>query len=162
MAKRKKADDDQEQGRSVKWMVGALMITIAFIGWGAMASAYEAHMQPLLDVDGPDGPLIAPRFGRGRGGVLIVMFAIMVLDFIINAFVQLPNLFSVISWNFQSNIGVPIGIAVCEVGALAVGLFVKSMEGHADDPYKKLRDNRKAELTGPAAPEKRKKKRRRR
>jgi hypothetical protein len=78
-----------------------VMLLIAFFGWGFAAADFFQH--------NPEG---------AAGGT----------NFWINAFVQLPNFFKVLSHTFQNAIWIVIVFSVVELLALGFWAFAKKME----------------------------------
>ncbi len=136
MSKKKKQNDPD--GVSITHVVIGIMIVIAVMGWGAMASSYvEAHT--VFSFDESSRP---PRMTRISAiGILISAL----IQFVVTAVQQLPNLFSVIGWHLGNRTWLPSTIIALEGAALFFGFGLKSMEGHLDDPYARHRAKRKSE-----------------
>ncbi|QDT34596.1 hypothetical protein [Thalassoglobus polymorphus] len=134
MSKKKKQNDSD--GVSITQVVIGIMIVIAVMGWGAMASSYVgAHSVVSFDETS------RPRMTRISAiGILIRAL----IEFVIIAVQQLPNLFSVIGWHLGNRIWLPSTIIALEGAALFFGFGLKSMEGHLDDPYARHRAKRKS------------------
>ncbi len=92
---------ESEENQSVGWVVGALMLAIAGAGWGFMAADYFQHADP-------------EAMGKR--------------NFFINAVAQLPHFFQVVHYALNNRVWLLGLIAVLEMGAIGLGLFMKKLE----------------------------------
>ncbi len=107
-----------EQGKSVTWVIIMVMLLIAAFGWAFMAAGY-AHSE-----EGWRGGIVEPVRIRP-----VRMRALRALaDFIGNAFSQIPNLGSVIAFNFKNRIWLPILIIGLELSVVFGGYKMKKLE----------------------------------
>ena len=122
-----------ESEKSITWVVVALMIAVAVLGWGFLAGSYVAAHAPSLTENSPDE---IPQSNRPRPRNLKRQVQV---QFIWNALEQLPNLPSVIAWHFSNRIWLPIVILVLE-GLVVAGSFkMKSLEKQLAKPYRPKR-----------------------
>jgi len=119
--------------KSITWVVAALMIAVAVLGWGFLAGSYVGAHTPKLSEASPDqlSGSDAPRPLRLKRQVKV--------QFIGNALAQLPNLPSVIAWHFSNRIWLPITILVLEGLVLAGSFKMKSLEKELTKPYRPKR-----------------------
>ena len=117
-----------EQVRSVWWVVGMVMLTIAAFGWGFMAAGYAHAEQGWRE-----GLLTAsngvPSAYRARARAWS--------DFVRNGLIQLPNCVAVFRYSFQQQIWLPILIVVLEVLAVAGGFAMKQVESALSEPRRR-------------------------
>jgi hypothetical protein len=99
---------EQEQGKSIGWVCTAAMIAVAAFGWGFAAADYFQSTPNL------GGPAKA--------------------DFFVNAFMQLPNFFAVVSRTFQRAIWIVILFSVLEVLVLVFALVAKKVDQQVYGP----------------------------
>ncbi len=110
-----------EQEKSVTWVIIMVMLLIAAFGWAFMAAGY-AHSE-----EGWRGGIVeAGEPVRIRSGSMRALGALA--DFVSNAFFQIPNLGSVIAFNFKNLIWLPILIIVLELSAVFGGYKMKQLE----------------------------------
>jgi hypothetical protein len=108
--KKKKRD-----GISIRGMVIALLIAVAFLTWVIAAAMYAS------DVEGFNRPDIPAGGGRGaamRGG--IALFVVGLVRVLWNSIVQIPNIHRV-AWNTLTDH--PVVLVVAAVVAGGVALF---------------------------------------
>jgi len=114
--------------KSIGWVVVALAITVAVFGWGFMAGVYAN------DVEGYR--VEAGQSYRGRPRVSIVAG---LAAFVATGVREIPNVASVLSYNFSNRLWLPIGILVAEGGVLAAGYGMKKLEQSLEGPPKRRR-----------------------
>lgn len=122
----------QDEGTSTTTVIGMLMLAIAAFGWAFAAAAYahetEGWRQGSTSLTEPDqdGVQYDERFEQGGG--LRRQSRASWMDFIWNAVRQVPNVISVISFNFQHRLWLVILFAVLEVGALGLGYVMSKID----------------------------------
>ena len=132
MARKKQKDE-----KSITWVVAGVMIVIAVVGWGCMASSYASTQSSAAISDQPETLDLPPRIPRK--GAALVLAAVGILTFLYTAIEQLPNFPWVIGWHLSERIALPLGILVLEGLALLAGLFLKSLEKKLAQPYRPRR-----------------------
>ncbi|MCH9724573.1 MAG: hypothetical protein K0U86_06680 [Planctomycetes bacterium] len=127
----------QDEGTSTTKVIAMLMVAIALVGWAFAAAAY-AHVEEgwrmnqadrvseegeASDTDeiGQDD-----RFEDGISYRRESRSSFR--DFIWNAIRQIPNVFSVVAFNFQHRLWLVILIAVLEGGALFLGYVMGKID----------------------------------
>ncbi|WP_298862466.1 hypothetical protein [uncultured Gimesia sp.] len=139
--KQKKKKDEELSTHKV---IAMLMVAIGLFGWACFAAAYahaeegwrsneaEKFAEENSDIESDDS-----RFGRrsrARSAMIITVFVAM-KDFVLNAFRQIPNVFSVIAFNFQHRLWLVILFAVLEGGAVFLGYLMEKVgESFVDTP----------------------------
>lgn len=119
-----------ESEKSVNWVIATVMIAIAVIGWGFLASSYSGtHASPLSELSEDE----VAEFNHARSHVRRTARQ-GEMEFLFVALEQLPNMPAVISWHFSNRIWLPILILVLEAGALFGGLKMKSLEKELSTP----------------------------
>lgn len=154
--KRRQSQDDQtdtNRGLSIINVVIGMVIVIALFGWGSLACSYDtAHSELVVDETMQTTP---------RRGAAVRLLILSVIKFVSTSIARIPDCFAVIGWHFQHRIWLPLVILGFMGTAVLCGFGLKAMEGVADDPYKKLRNQRDSQLTGPSAAKKKRRKRKR-
>lgn len=158
MAKKRRkpqeGEQDSSRGVTITRVVIGMVGVIALFGWGALACSYDAaHSELVVDETMQTTP---------RRGAALRLLILAVVKVVVTSIDRIPDCFSVIGWHLQHRIWLPIAILGFMGVAVLSGFGLKAMEGVADDPYKKLRDKRDTQLTGPPAEKKKKRKRTRR
>ena len=123
-----------EQEKSIAWVVGMLMVVVALFGWAFMAAAYAHETQGWRRGGVTEGPPLTGRrtaVSRAAGRA----FA----DFVSNAVVQIPSCFSVLTFNLQHRIWLPVAILAVEGGALFGGYKLKALEQELSTPHRRRR-----------------------
>jgi len=118
----------------------ALACAVLLLTWMVAASAYAtARFQAEIaaaEASGEDPPdihfIARPRVGRASG---LVFGAMLLGEFIKNAFVELPNAPQVIVFAATQRLIIPIGFVLTEGIVIAIGVGLKlaerTMDGHA-------------------------------
>lgn len=122
---------DESSSISLKWIVIATMIFVAFLGWGCAASFYSANVEGF-HANAPTG--LAIRGGR-RLSLLAIPYGIATFCYV--AVSQLPNLLAVSGYIFQHHIWLPITILVVEGLVVAGGFGLKKLEKELEVPSKR-------------------------
>jgi|SRR5579872_568604 len=105
------------EGKSIRWMVIALLVAVACIGWAVAAASYASD---IGEFNRPDMPM-----GRGaamRGGVIWLVGGLA--RFLWNAVVQVPNAHRVALHTVTEH---PVLLILTTVVAAGVGLFGRWM-----------------------------------
>ncbi|MFK7777644.1 MAG: hypothetical protein QM501_05925 [Gimesia sp.] len=140
-SKRKKKKDEEPSTHKV---IAMLMVAIALFGWACAAAAY-AHSEEgwrsneaeKFAAENGDIESGNSRFGRRSGArsAMIKTAFVALKDFVMNAFRQVPNLFSVIAFNFKERLWLVILFAVLEAGAVFLGFVMEKVgKGFVDTP----------------------------
>lgn len=139
---KKKQKKDEEP--STHKVIAMLMVAIALFGWACAAAAY-AHSEEgwrsneaeKFAAENADIESDSSRFGRrsrARGAMIKTTF-VALKDFVFNAFRQIPNLFSVIAFNFKHRLWLVILFALLEGGAVLLGFIMEKVgESFVDTP----------------------------
>lgn len=114
----------KKKERSIKWIVIMSMIFVAYVGWGFMATSWPGAAVP--EVAPPEGTTVRVS-ARGFGFALLIA---SILTFLVNSVTQLPNLFSVIAWQFSNQIWLPILFIILEGLIVAGGVGLVKLEAH--------------------------------
>ena len=129
------ADDQKNDGISVRTMTIGVMLVIAYICWGMAASDYLNLEPPSPD----DGIVI----GRGRRfGLIAIVYVIG--TFIANS-LHVHEAPGIISNVLRNERWILWAFVVLEVLAVGFGIWVKSMDTKLNQPKRR----RKRPLTGP-------------
>ena len=109
---------EEEGGWSLKWVILALMVLIAFICWGLAAAGYaRENLGWRQNAQEEDAKLAAEAHGdmprSGRWVAIAVMIKAL-LQFLWNAIVQLPRFPWVIGYAFAKSIWIVILFGVLE------------------------------------------------
>lgn len=109
-----------------------LMLAIAAFGWAFAAAAYahdvEGWRQESTNLTAPDEDGIQYDQRFEQGGELRRQSRASWMDFIWNAVRQVPNVISVISFNFQHRLWLVILFACLEGGALGLGYAMSKID----------------------------------
>lgn len=118
-------------------IISMLMIAIALFGWAFAAAAYahEAEgwrMSQVDEVDGAGEKSKTDQFKRDErfkeAFNLRREYRASFRDFIWNSIRQIPNFFSVVSFNFQHRLWLVILFACLEGGALFLGYVMGKID----------------------------------
>ncbi len=113
------------EGKSINWVIGALVVVIALFGWGYMAGLYATNVEEFQADP-------SRRLGQTRRGAAMG-------EFIGNGFRQIPNAPAVLSSNFSKQLWLPIVIVVLEAGAIGGGFVMKRVEQNLNAPVRQRR-----------------------
>ncbi|MGE5194550.1 MAG: hypothetical protein ACM3U2_18825 [Deltaproteobacteria bacterium] len=105
----------KREGKSIRWMVIALLVAVAFLGWAIAAASYASDVE---EFSRPDMPVGGGRRAALRGG--IALFVVGLIRVLWNAVVQIPNAHRVASHTVT---GHPVLLVVTALFAVGVGLF---------------------------------------
>ncbi len=141
--KKKKAKSQADEPSTHK-LIALVMLGIAVFGWACAAAAY-AHVKEgwrnneterFAAENGGDleSELHTTRRRAARSAMLKTVF-VSLMDFIGNAFRQIPNFFSVVAFTFSERLWLVILFAVLEGGAVGLGYIMEKVgEGFVDTP----------------------------
>lgn len=122
----------QDEGTSTTAVIAMLMLAIAAFGWAFAAAAYahdvEGWRQESTNLTAPDEDGIQYDQRFEQGGELRRQSRASWMDFIWNAVRQVPNVISVISFNFQHRLWLVILFACLEGGALGLGYAMSKID----------------------------------
>ncbi len=111
-----------EKPRSVNWVIAMVMIVIAVVGWGFMASGYAHHAGwRSSETD------LLRRASSATNKAAIAQFLLI-------AVTQIPNVVEVIGFNVTNRIWLPAGIIGVELLALLGGHGMKQVEKSLNEP----------------------------
>jgi len=113
------------EGKSIRWIVIASMLFVAYIGWGLLAGSYagDAHA---------DGVVAGRREVAG-----LTLLASAIYSFIATSLMELPNFFRVISWHFSNRLWLLVLIVLAEVGVAGGGYGLKKLEENLSQPRRR-------------------------
>ena len=117
----------EESGNSITVIVLLVMVVIAGFGWGFLAGSYTGAHAPAYSERSPDELGEPPEHFSKRNSQR---------RFFANAIEQLPNMPTVIWWNFSHRLWLPLLIGGLEVAAVIGGLVLKKVEKNLSQPYK--------------------------
>jgi hypothetical protein len=109
------AKKPKREGKSIRWMVIALLVAVALMGWAIAAASYATDVEGFKS---PDVPL-----GQGRGAARVGTIVWLVggfLRFLWNAVVQIPHAHRVAAHTVTQH---PIFLFLIALPAVGVGLF---------------------------------------
>lgn len=142
--RKKKKAKSQDDEPSTHKLIALVMLGIALFGWACAAAAY-AHAKEgwrsneterFAAENGGDleSDLHTTRRRAARSAMIKTAF-VSLMDFIGNAFRQIPNFFSVIAFTFSERLWLIILFAVLEGGAVGLGYIMEKVgEGFVDPP----------------------------
>ncbi len=107
MAKKKQSD---EEGKSIWWVVGMVMLLTAYIGWACAASKYAVDVGDYEPIE-TYGPWYA-------SAINLLIFSI----------IEIPNCFSVLIFTIRNHLWLIITTMVLELLILMAGLGLKRVE----------------------------------
>lgn len=111
-----------EKPRSVNWVIAMVMIVIAVVGWGFMASGYAHH----AGWRSSETDLLRRASGAtNKAGVI---------QFLLIAAWQIPNAVDVVKFNVTNRVWLPAGIIGVELLALLGGYGMKQVEKSLNEP----------------------------
>jgi cytochrome bd-type quinol oxidase subunit 2 len=99
----------KREGKSIRWMVIALLVAVALMGWAIAAASYASDVEGFQK---PDVPLA--RVG------MIVWLVGGLAHFLWNAVVQIPNAHRVAAHTVTQH---PVLLLLIALSAVGVGLF---------------------------------------
>jgi len=100
----------KREGKSIRWMVIALLVAVAFLGWAIAAASYASDI----------GELHRPAQPRGRGVAGVIWLVSGFVRFLWNAVVQIPSAHRVAAHTVTRH---PVLLILTALCALGVGLF---------------------------------------
>ena len=106
-----------DDSKSIRWVVTAAMIFVAYLAWGFMAGSYaeSSHV----------GGVIIGRRGLIAASTMLLS---AIYSFVATSIWELPNFFSVISWHFSNRIWLPILFILLEVAIVFGGVGLQRLE----------------------------------
>ncbi len=117
------------EGKSIRWIVIASVILVAYLGWGFMAGSYAENSHV-------GGVIVVSTRGSLSGGSMMLS---AVFSFVATSVMELPNFFRVISWHFSNRIWLPIVFIILEVLVVAGGYGLKKLEEQLESPRNRRR-----------------------
>jgi hypothetical protein len=105
----------KREGKSIRWMVIALLAAVAFLGWAIAAANYASDVE---EFSRPDMPVGGGRRAALRGG--FALFVVGLARVLGNAIVQIPNAPRVATHTVTRH---PMLLVVTALFAVGVGLF---------------------------------------
>ncbi len=134
----------QDEGTSTTKVIAMLMLAIAITGWAFAVAAY-AHAEEGWRMNQADRVSEEGKSSDSNEIIQDERFEDGISfrresrssfrDFIWNAFRQIPNVFSVIAFNFQHRLWLVILFALLEGGAVFLGYLMEKVgEGFVDTP----------------------------
>jgi len=118
-------DEEENEGKSIRWVVIVAMILVAYVAWGCLAAAYAGR-------DGNTG-VMGMGGGRLRSRGIMMMIS-LALSFLVTSVTQIPNVFSVISWNFSNRLWLPVLFIVVEICIGVGGIGLQKLENNLAQP----------------------------
>ncbi|WP_417389311.1 hypothetical protein [Gimesia sp.] len=142
-AKKKKAKSQDDEPSTHK-LIALVMLGIALFGWACAAAAY-AHAKEgwrsneterfAAENEGELESDFRSTRRRAAGAAMFKTAFNSLMDFIGNAFRQIPNVFAVIAFTFSERLWLVILFAVLEGGALGLGYVMEKVgEGFIEPP----------------------------
>ena len=119
-----------EKEQSVTWVIAMLMVVIAAFGWAFMAAGYAHHEEGWRS----GGVQSNDRRTTPHREIFFWGSLNASVDFVGNAFQQIPNCVSVVRFTFTNRIWLPIVVAVLEILAVCGGYAMKQLEQSLNKP----------------------------
>jgi hypothetical protein len=129
----------KREGKSIRWMVIALLIAVAFLGWAIAAASYTSDVE---EFSRPDMPMGVGRGGAMRGG--IALFVVGLIRVLWNAIVQIPNVHRVAWHTVSEHPAIPIITALVAAGICGFGWWMAKLErqfAKEDERFRRLSAN---------------------
>jgi hypothetical protein len=129
----------KREGKSIRWMVIALLIAVAFLGWAIAAASYTSDIE---EFNAPGMPLGVGRGAATRGG--IALFVVGLVRVLWNAIVQIPNVHRVAWHTVTEHPTIPIITALVAAGICGFGWWMARLErqfAREDERFRRLSAN---------------------
>lgn len=127
MAAKKRRRKNRKDEKSVGWVVGMVMLLVALFGWAVAAADYAKAVEEWEPGESVsmDEKTAGPRTMRVKFAAKLVDG---LLDFLENAIVQIPNVFSVAAHAVRHRWGLLLAVVVIELGVLGAGIGLRRLE----------------------------------
>jgi hypothetical protein len=113
----------KREGKSIRWMVIALLIAVTYLGWAVAAASYASDIEEFSRPDMPGG------VGRGaamRGG--IALFVVGLIRVLWNSIVQIPNMHRVAWHTLTEHSAILIVTGLVAAGICGFGYWMAQLE----------------------------------
>jgi hypothetical protein len=130
----KKKKKKKREGKSIAWMVVALLVAVAFLGWTMAAASYASDVEGF---DRPDAPLGAGRRAALRSG--FSLFFVGLIRVLWNAIVQIPSAHRVAVHTITNHPVMLVVTALFAVGVCLFGWWVSRLERQFDREDERFR-----------------------
>jgi cytochrome b561 len=125
----------KREGKSIRWMMIALLIAVAFLGWAVAAASYASDSE---EFNRPDMPV------RGRASAGIALFVVGLIRVLWNAIVQIPNVHRVAWHTVTEHPAIPVITALVAAGICGFGWWMAKLErqfAKEDERFRRLSSN---------------------
>lgn len=132
------ARKSKRDGKSIRWMVTALLVAVGFMGWAIAAASYASDAEEFR----PPGMPVGGR-GAARGGAIILLVGGLV-RFLWNAVVQIPSAHRVASHTITRHPVLLLLTALAAVGVGLVGWWMSRLEhqfARQDERFRRMSGN---------------------
>ena len=126
------APEAQKQGKSIEWVVGALMVLILLGSWAMMAGEYAKAEEGWRSDLTAEAEFIQGSPRRLRGGAAMLTSAMGFVDFLENAVVQIPSVFSVLRFTLTEKLWIPVTTILLLATAAGAGYGIRKVEHHLE------------------------------
>jgi hypothetical protein len=126
----------KREGKSIRWMVIALLIAVAFLGWAIAAASYASDIE---EFSRPDMPVGAGRGAAMRGG--IALFVVGLIRVLWNSIIQIPNMHRVAWHTVTEHSAIPIITGLIAAGICGFAWWMAKLErqfAKADERFRRL------------------------
>jgi len=126
----------KREGKSIRWMVIALLVAVAYLGWAVAAASYASDIEEFSRPDMPGG------VGRGaamRGG--IALFVVGLIRVLWNSIAQIPNMHRVAWHTITEHLAIPIITGLVAAGICGFGYWMAKLErqfAKEDERFRRL------------------------
>jgi flagellar basal body-associated protein FliL len=124
----------KRDGKSIRWMVTALVIAVAFLGWAVAAAGYASDVE---DWSRPDNPVGSGRSAAVRGG--IALFVVGLARVLWNSIAQLPNAHRVAWYTITEHPVILIVTVLFAAGVCLFGWWMSKLERQLAKQDKRFR-----------------------
>src|SRR5262245_17848248 len=124
----------KREGKSIRWMVIALMIAVAFLAWVVAAASYVSDVEGFSHESMP--------VGRGRGAALrggISLFVVGLARVLWNSIAQIPNVHRVVWHTMTQHPFILIVTIVIASGVALFGWWMARLEREFEKQDRKFR-----------------------
>jgi hypothetical protein len=129
----------KREGKSIRWMMTALLIAVAFLGWAVAAASYASDIE---EFGRPDMPMGVGRGAAMRGG--IALFVVGLIRVLWNSIIQIPNMHRVALHTFTEHPAIPIVTALVGAGLCGFAWWMAKLErqfAKEDERFRRLSSN---------------------
>ena len=126
----------KREGKSIRWMVVALLVAVAFLGWAIAAANYASDVE---EFSRPDVPTGGGRRAALQGG--IALFVVGLIRVLWNSIVQIPNAHRVAMHTVTNHPVLLILTGLVGAGVVLFGWWMSKLEqqfAKEDERFRRL------------------------